>query len=96
MQQSTITIYVGQYLQKEDFASWQDISNFIEEDKPNGGHRLPKEEIVVVLESLNLAGFLNKVGELYTFAHKNVKVENVTKNIVPFAELGMPGYASEI
>lgn len=88
MEKLTIAIYAGNFLNQEDteFMSILELQKFIAEDAENGGHYLPLSEIETVLEILVLAKFIDKVGDLYTYKHKNINHVTIVKNVVPLAE----------
>lgn len=88
MDKLTIAIYAGNFLNQDDteFVSVLELQKFIADKREEGGHYLPVSEIETVLEILVLAKFLDKVGNLYTYRHKNIEHVTVVKNIVPLAE----------
>lgn len=88
MDNLTIALYAGKFLSRDDseFVSAPELQKFIEEDFSNGGYNIELAKIRMVLDILTLAEFLDKVGEFYTFKHKNINHTQIIKNVVPVAE----------
>ncbi len=88
MDNLTIAVYTGKFLSQKDleFVSALELQKFISEDSDNGGFYIELSKIRMVLDILSLAEFLDKLGDCYTFKHKNIIHNQIIKNVVPVAE----------
>jgi len=89
MKDTTIILYVGKYLQENEFVSALDIQNYIVQDEQGtGGYRIELARIDRMLSILLLAGFVEEVGNrIYTLKNKTIVHETIVKNVIPLAEL---------
>jgi len=89
MQDRTIILYIGKYLQNNEFVSALDVQKEILLDEGGaGGYRIELGRLTLLLSILSLAGFTEEVGNsIYTLKNKTIVHETVIKNVVPFAEL---------
>jgi hypothetical protein len=90
MHDRTIILYIGKYLQENEFVSPLDIQKEILQDEGGaGGYMIDMGRLKLNLTILSLAGFIEEIGDkgIYTLKNKTIVHETVIKNIVPFAEL---------
>ena len=95
MPYSKLLIYIGKYFKDNEFGNWTDIQHFL---VTSGEANISKEEIEVMLECLVMGDtFLEKFADnLYCVKQKVIVRQEVIKNVVDFASLGMPMYAPEL
>jgi hypothetical protein len=88
MQDRTIVLYIGKYLQENEFVSSLDIQKEILQDEGGaGGYRIELGRINLLLTILSLGGFTEEVSPgIYTLKNRTIVHETVVKNVVPFAE----------
>lgn len=88
MQDRTIFLYIGKYLQNNEFVSALDIQKEILLDEGGaGGYMIDMGRIKLMLTITLLAGFIEEVGSgIYTLKNKTIVHETVIKNIVPLAD----------
>ena len=84
METSKLLIFAGQIFKTDEFVSAQDLQHFITLDIENG-YMIPLAEVSVILDILTFAGFLEKIGTVYTpvrkeYTKKESTVANWDKN----------------